>query len=108
MNKDDFLRETQEFAQRWNEYFSTPESERDGDMDPLQIRVIKTCRTRGCAWEGLSEWVLLDVPGDGVYKVFCAGCTSAVEDLDPVLEDDEEYRLPVRYADGSSWLVGVE
>lgn len=105
MKKQEFLDEQESFRATWNSFFALPEEDRKGtDMEPQSVTVLKTCRTEGCAWKDLSEEIKVDIPGDGVYKVLCVSCMSAVEDLDPMLEDDEDYRLPTKYSDGSSWL----
>ena len=109
MKKEEFLQQTEAFAESMREFFSRPQDQwGQEDFEPMSVEIVKTCRTSGCPWDGVAERMVVDVPSDGVYKVFCAACRSAVEDLDPMLEDDEDYRLPTRYPDGSSWLLGVQ
>lgn len=69
------------------------------------VDVVIHCRTAGCVREGISEEVNLPVPLDRVWKIVCGRCSRPVEDIDPQLSDDPDYRLPARYPDGSSWMV---
>lgn len=65
------------------------------------------CRTNGCPRndDSIEEVAHISIPLDGVWKVVCGRCSRPVEDLDPRLSDDPEYRLTTRYPDGSSWMV---
>lgn len=108
MNKETFLLERREWRDFWNDFF-----DRDsGDDIPQGFnkswKCIVTCHATGCPNGGRSYFASIGEQLDGIYKVQCGMCLSAIDDLDPMLEDDEEFRLETRYPDGSSWLVASE
>lgn len=104
MNKSQFLELVEGFRTTMNQEFEKPESERNLPEDWLTHDVLSTCYTEGCPRQGLTGKIKVSESLDGVYKVLCGMCHSSVEDLDPMLEDDEDFRLDTRYPDGSSWL----
>lgn len=71
----------------------------------VTVSAVIHCRTPGCVRDGIAEDATLPIPLDGVWKVMCGQCSRPVEDLNPQLSDDPDYRLPARYPDGSSWMV---
>ena len=105
MNKETFFEERQDWRNRWNRFFE----ENPDDMPPDDFnkswKCITTCRTLGCPMQDHSYLAQISEQLDGVYKVVCGRCNNPIEDLDPMLEDDEEFRLECRAPDGSSWMI---
>lgn len=73
------------------------------DVPDLYWKCVLTCSTQTCANYGFF-W-RDDVPEnpDGVYRILCGLCHEAIVDIDPLLEDDEEFRLNCHMPDGSIW-----
>lgn len=71
--------------------------------------ILIRCRTEGCPRNDdiHQEISPMAIPLDGVWKNVCGTCNKPVEDLNPQLTDDPDYRLPARYPDGSSWMSGA-
>lgn len=104
MTREEFEEKVSRYVRFWLKEFEKPLEEQKPLEEPVRVDVVLTCRSEGCPLRDLSYWHRVEVPFDGVYKVLCAPCNSAVEDLDPMFEDDADFRFPTRYADGSSWL----
>ena len=71
----------------------------------LVIEALIHCRTDGCVRKDIPELAPFAVPVDGVWKAVCGRCSKPIEDINPQLSDDPDYRLPTRFPDGSSWMV---
>lgn len=108
MKKHEFLKERQAWRDRWNEFFdSDPGGELPRGFNK-NWRCIVTCHAEGCPNGGMSYLALIGEQLDGVYRVQCGRCLNAIDDLDPMLEDDEDFRLETSLPDGTSWLVATE
>lgn len=109
MKKRDYESASAEFRQMLSREFQKPPEEQDlpEPRNWMNVTVIAVCGTEGCRNKGLGLRTRVAEPFDGVYKVLCGMCNSAIEHLDPMFEDDPDYLLPVRYPDGESWLKGV-
>lgn len=108
MIKEDFLAERSQWRSKWNEFFEANPGAMDVEDFPKYWRCIVTCRTPGCPMENHSHIASVSEQLDGVYKVLCGRCNRPVEDIDPMLEDDEGFRLETSYPDGSSWVIFEE
>lgn len=77
-------------------------------VQPILMVLIR-CRTDGCPRndDSIQEISPMATPSDGVWKNICGTCSRPVEDLNPQLSDDLDYRLPARYPDGTSWMEGA-
>lgn len=105
VNKATFLKEQQEWRDRWNRFFDENPEKMPPRGYEKSWECITTCRTSGCPMENHSYLAKITEQLDGVYRVQCGRCGNAIEDLDPMLDDDEEFRLNCRMPDGSSWMI---
>lgn len=105
MKKSEFLKRRQEWRDRWNAFFESESSEDIPGNFELDWRCIVTCHAEGCPNGGRSYIARISEQLDGVYRVQCGMCGNAIDDLDPMLEDDEEFRLETF---DSSWLIPEE
>lgn len=102
MKKHEYLSLSQEWRERWTRVFDEGPPPLGSNPEFIWDCVI-TCSNAECVnfdrfwWESVQENL------DGVYRVICGLCGKAVEDLDPLLEDDEDFRLNCRLPDGSLW-----
>jgi len=104
MKKEEFLSLSKAFRERMQVEIETlPEDEWGSDW--MSTDAIATCHTEGCSASEMHLRVSVAEPLDGVYKVLCGMCSRAIHDVDPMFEDDEDFRLPTRYPDGNSWVV---
>jgi hypothetical protein len=99
MTKEEFETQVSEFVDRYNN------TEGDFLDEWLVFEMLIHCRTSGCPRDGIDELAFVAVPLDGVWKVVCSQCNRPVEDIDPQVSDDPDYRVAARYPDGSSWMV---
>lgn len=101
MKSSEFRKCVKDFVDSWDEEAGQP------TLESPVIDVLIRCRTEGCPRndDSVQEISRMPVPFDGVWKNVCGTCSRPVEDLDPQLDDDPDYRLPTRYDDGSSWMV---
>lgn len=108
MMKSEYRALTEEFRTRMLAELEKPEEDQElpGDDKWLFIDTLATCRTPGCPVEGKTMRLELAEPIDGVYRVLCGRCHITVEDLDPMLEDDEDFRLNVRLPNGNFGVTG--
>lgn len=104
MKRKEFENRVSEYLDFWIPEFQKPEVERKPLEDPMQVNVVLTCHTEGCPLQEMSYWHSADIPFDGVFKVLCAPCGRPIEDIDPLFEDDPDFRFSTRYPDGESWL----
>lgn len=49
--------------------------------EPQQYQATATCRTKGCAVEGVPFHLTLFTNADGIERVLCARCDQWVEDI---------------------------
>lgn len=101
MKREEFRKCVKDFVESWDDETGQPTAE-----CPM-IDVLIRCRTEGCPRndDSIQEVSRMPVPFDGVWKNVCGTCGRPVEDLNPQLSDDPDYRLPTRYPDGNSWMV---
>lgn len=108
MTKDEYWAFANGFRSRMLAEIEKPENEQclpDPDEWP-SLDVLVTCHTPGCPVEGMTTWANVSEPIDGVYRVICGRCQKTVTDIDPMLEDDEDFRLNVRLPNGNFGVVG--
>lgn len=109
MKKSEYEKSSSEFRAMLSREFVKPPEEQNipTTRNWMNVPVIAVCATEGCRNQDKGLKTLVAEPADGVYKVLCGMCNSAIEHLDPMFEDDPEYLLPVRYPNGESWLKGT-
>lgn len=100
MTREEFDDIVNGFIEEYHEWW-------DGEWPVFWVLI--RCRTEGCPRDddSIQEMSPMSVPLDGVWKNFCGSCNRPVEDMNPQLTDDPDYRLPARYPDGSSWVSGA-
>lgn len=99
MTKDEFETRVSDFIDLLNNTVG------DYTDEWLVFEMLIHCRTSGCPRDGIPEIAFVAVPVDGVWKVVCGQCSRPVEDINPQVSDDPDYRVATRYPDGSSWMV---
>lgn len=93
-----------QWREEWNRFFEeNPEPTGLPEDWQMETNVLVTCTTDGCSQQNKTHRLTVGEQLDGLYRVWCAGCSSPIEDVDPMYEDDEEFRLPVRREDGTLW-----
>lgn len=107
MIRKDYEKTLLKFQEEVERLSKLPEDQRKFEKEPPTIEVIACCKTPGCSWNEKYHKLEMTFPADGVFRAFCASCRSAIEYLDPMFEDDGEFRLPTRFPDGSPWLLGA-
>jgi hypothetical protein len=107
MNKAEYESLSQAFRNKILAELQKSEEDRVPVDEWMQLEVIATCHTPGCPRDGLSHKLQISEPVDGVYRVLCAPCNRAIEDLDPMLEDAPDFRLNVRDENGELGVRGV-
>lgn len=102
MKKSEYLSEVQRWREHWVGVFSegVPGPE---DNPELLWDCVLTCDNEDCSNYGFYWWDRVQENLDGVYRVMCGLCGAAVTDIDPLLEDDEDYRFNYRLPDGRVW-----
>lgn len=107
MMKEEYLEVSSGFREEMSAKDSNDFTEEDME-NWLTWTVLSTCHTEGCRVEGVTFEGFIAEPLDGVYRMICGMCCNTIEDIDPMLEDDDEFRLNVRLPDGSfgAWRTG--
>lgn len=69
----------------------------------LDVRYI--CDGEGC--HQAVDWIefRVSVPVDGVWKIWCGPCSKPINNIDPMLSDDPDFRLPTMFQDeNGDWV----
>lgn len=103
MNRETFVSSAAQWRDKWNSFFETNDTPPRGWE--LRHEVVMTCSTETCTNYGRYWKDTVSEQLDGVFRVLCGLCQHPIEDMDPLLEDDETFRLNTRMPDGTSWMI---
>lgn len=102
MKKSQYLELSTQWRRKWTGVFSVGVPGPDENPELLWDCVV-TCDTESCDNYGMYWWEQVQENLDGMYRVVCGLCGQVVTDIDPMLEDDEEFRFNCRRSDGTMW-----
>lgn len=102
MKKSEYFEARQMWRDHWGGVFAQGVPG-PGENPELLWDCVVTCGSEDCPNYGFFWRERVQENLDGVYRMMCGMCHSVITDMDPLLEDDPEYRFNCYFPDGTIW-----